>query len=190
MTQKPKLTSADNLACYMCDEKYRAHPDDPCIHCLGSGFIWHYVGDVSIEHGGTWFNLSTWDHGYIPFLRVEDINDYAEGAVALTQGTIYGTDDREVMADALTMAYAPREVQVRLRLLDYYQAPALRAGAAAAWDMLVVAEALSAVESVDDRTEIFYQLWEDGPTEVFNQQATRVQGPEGLLAAISDLLLD
>jgi hypothetical protein len=34
----------------------------------------HYCGDVNLEHGGTYFNLSTWHDGYVEAVRVEDLD--------------------------------------------------------------------------------------------------------------------
>lgn len=50
----------------------------------------YYIGDVNLEYGGTFFDLSSWSHGYVPALRVTDLDSGCgfTGAVAVERLTI------------------------------------------------------------------------------------------------------
>lgn len=48
--------------------KPRAPEFAPCRH-------WHYVGDVSIEHGGMFYDVGTYEQGYVDAVRVQPCAD-------------------------------------------------------------------------------------------------------------------
>lgn len=65
---------------------------------------WEYNGDVSLEHGGTFFDLDDdWKYGYVSFVRVTDLDSACgfEGAILIEHGTANGTDDAERIRKAL-----------------------------------------------------------------------------------------
>jgi len=35
---------------------------------------WQYVGDVNIEYGGTFYDLTDWEHGYVNAVKVTDLD--------------------------------------------------------------------------------------------------------------------
>lgn len=39
------------------------------------GPVWHYSGDVNIEHGGMFYNLATWEDGYVECWRCQPCSD-------------------------------------------------------------------------------------------------------------------
>lgn len=46
---------------------------------------WKFSGDVNLEYGGTYFDLSEWDNGYIDAVRVTDLDSACgfDGAVMI-----------------------------------------------------------------------------------------------------------
>lgn len=56
---------------------------------------WHYTGDVNLEHGGTFIDLSTWNDGYCSAVRVTDLDSGCgfAGAVLIEHIVINGTTD-------------------------------------------------------------------------------------------------
>ncbi len=62
-----------------------------------------YSGDVNVEHGGVWIDLSTWSDGYVDAVRVSDIDGGCgfTGAVLIEHITINGTDDPKRLREAL-----------------------------------------------------------------------------------------
>ena len=61
----------------------------------------HYIGDVSLEHGGTFYDLSEWKYGYVNALRVTDLDSGCgfNGAVMVERLTII-TDNPDVIKSA------------------------------------------------------------------------------------------
>lgn len=57
---------------------------------------WHYVGDINIEYGGTYFDLSEWENGYVDALRVTDLDSGCgfEGAVLIEKIVILVDNDK------------------------------------------------------------------------------------------------
>ena len=35
---------------------------------------WQFIGDVNLEYGGTFYDLSEWDNGYVNCVRVTDLD--------------------------------------------------------------------------------------------------------------------
>jgi hypothetical protein len=64
---------------------------------------WEYSGDVNLEYGGQFIDLSTWGDGYCSVVRVTDIDSGCgfRGAVMVEHGTIYGMDDPKRVRQAL-----------------------------------------------------------------------------------------
>ena len=64
---------------------------------------WEYTGDVSLEYGGTFIDLSTWSDGYCSAVRVTDLDSGCgfTGAVLIEHVTINGTDDPERIRKAI-----------------------------------------------------------------------------------------
>lgn len=63
---------------------------------------WQYVGDINIEYGGTFFNLSDdWKNGYVSAVRVTDLDSSCgfDGAVLIEKITIL-LDSEEQNAQA------------------------------------------------------------------------------------------
>lgn len=62
-----------------------------------------YSGDVNIEYGGTFFDLSNWQYGYVSAVRVTDLDSAIgfRGAVHVEKIVINGVDDPERVANAL-----------------------------------------------------------------------------------------
>ena len=58
---------------------------------------WLYSGDVNLEHGGVYIDISTWRWGYCAAVRVTDLASARgfDGAVLIERVTINGTDDSE-----------------------------------------------------------------------------------------------
>jgi hypothetical protein len=64
---------------------------------------WHFCGDASLEYGGTFIDLSTWDDGYCSAVRVTDLDGGCgfTGAVLIEHVVINGTRDAKRIREAL-----------------------------------------------------------------------------------------
>lgn len=64
---------------------------------------WEYTGDVNLEHGGVFIDMSTWDDGYCSAVRVTDLDSGCgfTGAILIEHVVINGTDDPERIRKAL-----------------------------------------------------------------------------------------
>jgi hypothetical protein len=64
---------------------------------------WHFCGDVNLEYGGTFIDLSTFTDGYCSAVRVTDLDSGCgfTGAVLIEHVVINGTTDRERVRAAL-----------------------------------------------------------------------------------------
>ncbi len=62
-----------------------------------------YIGDVNIEYGGAFYNLSTFDKGYVGTIRVTDLDSATgfDGAIMIESGIVYGTLEPKDVKDAL-----------------------------------------------------------------------------------------
>lgn len=65
---------------------------------------WSYNGDVNLEHGGAFIDLSAWGHGYCTVVRVTDLGGACgfTGAVLIEHVVINGTDSPERIRKALS----------------------------------------------------------------------------------------
>lgn len=63
---------------------------------------WEYRGDVNLEHGGTWFNLTDFDNGYVEAVTVDDLDSGAgaRGMVLVRKIAII-LDNPEINAQAI-----------------------------------------------------------------------------------------
>lgn len=66
-----------------------------------------YSGDVTLEHGGAFFDLSTWDDGYVTAVRVTDLDSGCgfRGACLIEHVVINGTDRPDRIRRALESCY-------------------------------------------------------------------------------------
>ena len=64
---------------------------------------WIYQGDINLEYGGIFFDLSDWKHGYVNAVEVTDLASACgfEGALLIESKSIKGTDDNERVSKAL-----------------------------------------------------------------------------------------
>jgi hypothetical protein len=64
---------------------------------------WRYMGDVSLEHGGTFFDLSEMQHGYATTVEVTDLDSATgfRGAILIEERTVI-TDHKERWPSALS----------------------------------------------------------------------------------------
>jgi hypothetical protein len=64
---------------------------------------WVYNGDVNLEHGGVFMDLSTWEWGYVDAIRVEDLGSACgfTGACLIERCVIHRLDDARDMRKAL-----------------------------------------------------------------------------------------
>src|SRR5687768_8454866 len=64
---------------------------------------WVFSGDVNLEYGGSFIDLSTWDDGYCSAVRVTDLDSGCgfTGAVMIEHVVINGTTDPERIRQAL-----------------------------------------------------------------------------------------
>lgn len=64
---------------------------------------WVFCGDVNLEYGGSFIDLSTWDDGYCSAVRVTDLDSACgfTGAVMVEHVVILGTDDADRIRKAL-----------------------------------------------------------------------------------------
>lgn len=64
---------------------------------------WEYMGDVNLEYGGSFIDLSTWDDGYCSAVRVTDLDSGCgfTGAVLIEHVVINGTTDKERIRQAM-----------------------------------------------------------------------------------------
>lgn len=64
---------------------------------------WHYTGDVSLEHGGTFIDFSEWKHGYVNVVEVTDLDSGCgfRGASLIEERSIT-IDDRSRWSAALS----------------------------------------------------------------------------------------
>lgn len=51
---------------------------------------WHYQGDISLEHGGTFMRFTEWKHGYAEVVEVTDLDSATgfPGAVLIEERTV------------------------------------------------------------------------------------------------------
>lgn len=58
---------------------------------------WHFNGDVNLEYGGAFIDLSNWDYGYAECVRVTDLDRACgfTGAVLIEHVIINGLNDAE-----------------------------------------------------------------------------------------------
>lgn len=56
-----------------------------------------YTGDMDIEHGGMWLDVSAIDDGYVACIRVTPLGSAAgyDGAYLIENGSIFIPDDKE-----------------------------------------------------------------------------------------------
>lgn len=67
-----------------------------------TGEKWLYSGDTNLEYGGVFIDLSEWDYGYCPAVRVTDLDNCGfRGAVIVEHIVILGIDDRDRIKKAL-----------------------------------------------------------------------------------------
>ncbi len=68
-----------------------------------TGTQWDYCGDVSLEQGGAFIDLTTWDDGYCSAVRVTDLDGGCgfTGAVLIEHVVINGTKDHDRIKAAL-----------------------------------------------------------------------------------------
>jgi hypothetical protein len=64
---------------------------------------WHYNGDVNLEHGGAFIDLSDWQYGYASAVRVSDLDGGCgfTGAVLIEHVVICGLDDAKRIRQAV-----------------------------------------------------------------------------------------
>jgi uncharacterized protein (TIGR02996 family) len=63
---------------------------------------WTYSGDVNLEEGGVFFDLSTFKDGYVDAVRVEPVEIRGlSGAFWISRVVVNGTDDPERIAHAI-----------------------------------------------------------------------------------------
>ncbi len=64
---------------------------------------WNYQGDASLEYGGSYIDLSTWDDGYCDAVQVTDLDSGCgfTGAVMVEHKVICGIGDKRRMDEAL-----------------------------------------------------------------------------------------
>jgi hypothetical protein len=64
---------------------------------------WFFCGDVNLEYGGSFIDLSTWDDGYCSAVRVTDLDSGCgfRGACLIEHVIILGTTDAKRIRDAL-----------------------------------------------------------------------------------------
>lgn len=64
---------------------------------------WEFQGDVNLEYGGSFIDLSTFDDGYCSAVRVTDLDSGCgfDGAVMIEHVVINGTTDSKRIRDAL-----------------------------------------------------------------------------------------
>lgn len=62
-----------------------------------------YIGDVNIEYGGTWYDMSTFNRGYVDAVRVTDLDSATgfDGAIMVEDVTVSGTLDKKRVKEAL-----------------------------------------------------------------------------------------
>ena len=86
---------------------------------------WEYIGDVNIEYGGTYYNLSDdWKYGYVSALRVTDLDSGCgfDGAVLIEKLSII-VDPKYFAESAACCGFEMSEVdldidQGKLRICD------------------------------------------------------------------------
>jgi hypothetical protein len=68
-----------------------------------AGSKWHFSGDVNLEYGGTFIDLSTFMDGYCSAVKLTDLDSACgfTGAVMVEHVVINGTTDRERVRAAL-----------------------------------------------------------------------------------------
>ncbi len=76
---------------------------------------WVYCGDVNVEHGGAWIDLSTWDDGYCSAVRVTDLDSGCgfTGACLIEHVVILGMDDSKRIREALRCIGGPEALGAR-----------------------------------------------------------------------------
>ncbi len=64
---------------------------------------WLYQGDVSLEYGGSYIDLSTWKDGYCSAVRIIDLDSGCgfTGAVMIEHVVILGIHDKKRIHDAM-----------------------------------------------------------------------------------------
>ena len=68
---------------------------------------WEYIGDIDIECGGTYFNMSTFNDGYVDALRITNLGSAIgfNGAIMIEKIVVNGTTDKERIKQAIDDGY-------------------------------------------------------------------------------------
>lgn len=78
-----------------------------------------YSGDVSLEYGGTFFNIndSDWGYGYCSAVRVTDLDSGCgyRGAVLVEKVVIMGMDDRKRKRQAIESSWGIKDFANQVR---------------------------------------------------------------------------
>ena len=71
---------------------------------------WYYQGDNNLEHGGTFFDLSDWKHGYVNIVEVTDLDSAIgfAGAMLIEARTV-SVDDKRRWSESLGVIGATLE---------------------------------------------------------------------------------
>lgn len=133
---------------------------------------WHYMGDVNLEHGGTFFNFSDMQHGYAKTVEIYEIptaTGLYPGAMLIGERTV-SFDCKELWPSALSCIGA--SLLPNGDIGDDTGKP-LRKGTHA-WRMCLVYALLSYGEYDTQRSEAV-QPNPDGPLSFDGWQATRIR---------------
>ena len=69
--------------------------------------VWHYTGDLNIEHGGAFYSLENWDWGYAEYVRCTPCSDAgaADNCYWVDKGTVnFNFDKPEWVEDKFKSA--------------------------------------------------------------------------------------
>lgn len=124
------------------------------------GKRWDFQGDVNLEHGGIFFDLSEWRNGYVTAVEVRDLDSGCgfRGAVLIEERTItIDRPERHASAlDAIGSTILPNgDIEDNGRVLSK---------GSRAWK-LCIAYALNAYGFHDLRRSEVLQLERDGPMQ-------------------------
>ena len=80
----------------------------------------HYLGDVNLEYGGTFYDVSDVEDGFLCYLTVTDLDSAAgvDNSFLIDRGTVY-IDDRDVNRAALACYGYVETIPLCLSVVDY-----------------------------------------------------------------------
>jgi hypothetical protein len=140
---------------------------------------WHYQGDINLEHGGSFIDLSEMKHGYATVIEITGLDSACgfNGAILIEERTVI-TDHREYWDAALNCIGAG----LTLDGDDINDNGRIYRNGSLAWKLCLI-YALSSYGHYDTERSVVVQPRRDCPTEYDGWTAARIRS-NGLCAYV------